>query len=320
MVGVSSNPGRGELNQLSKYQFGSVILVEHRGSRKQVAALVRRLQRRAGGPGLLVAADQEGGLVQRLNGPGFATIPSAAEQAKLSDQKLKQRATSWGKELAQAGVNLDLAPVADVVPRANRSQNQPIGRLGRGYGADPATVSAKVTAFSEGMQAAGVGVAVKHFPGLGAVRGNTDFQVQVVDRTTTAKSRRLLPFRDAVENSAPAVMISSARYQRIDPKHPAIFSSKVISLLREWGYAGVIISDDLGVAKAVAAVPQTRRATRFIDAGGDLAISVSPAVAVAMVKGLTRAAGKDPELAGKVAESAARVLALKDSLGVYQCS
>lgn len=319
MVGVTANPGRSELAQLERYHFGSVILTQNRGSRKQVAKLVGRLQRRAGSPGLLVAADQEGGLVQRLDGPGFATIPAAATQAKLSDRELKADATSWGKDLARAGVNLDLAPVADVVPAANRNRNQPIGKLGRGYGADPELVSRKVTAFSEGMEAAGVAVAVKHFPGLGAVQGNTDFQAQVVDRTTTAKSRRLLPFRDAVKNSVPAVMISSARYQRIDPKRPAIFSATVISLLRDWGFEGVVISDDLGVAKAVAATPKSRRATAFVKAGGDIAISVSPATAATMAKGLTKAARKNPELADQVAAATVRVLVLKQSLGVYRC-
>lgn len=180
-------------------------------------------------------------------------------------------------------------------------------------------VSRKVTAFSEGMEAAGVAVAVKHFPGLGAVQGNTDFQAQVVDRTTTAKSRRLLPFRDAVKNSVPAVMISSARYQRIDPKRPAIFSATVISLLRDWGFEGVVISDDLGVAKAVAATPKSRRATAFVKAGGDIAISVSPATAATMAKGMTKAARKNPELADQVAAATVRVLVLKQSLGVYRC-
>lgn len=319
MVGVPATPSAAELKAISEHGFGSVILTDNPNSRRAVARLVKRLQRRGGDLGLLVAADQEGGLVQRLDGPGFSRIPSAQSQAKLSDRKLQARAERWGAELAAAGVNLDLAPVADVVPTANRYRNQPVGQLGRGYGSNPKQVSQKVAAFSAGLSAAGVAVAVKHFPGLGAVSGNTDFQARVVDRTTSLDSNLLRPFRDAVRSGTPAVMISSAHYQRIDPDRPAVFSSKVIDGLRSWGFEGLVISDDLGVAKAVQQVPARNRAVRFVRAGGDVAISVSPDAAVKFAIGLRAAAAKDPELAAQITESAARVLTAKAGLGLVQC-
>lgn len=320
MVGVEVKLTSTQRSAIEDYHLGSAIVMGVTpGGSGQVAALAGKLDALAGEGGMLVAADQEGGLVQRLKGSGFSTIPSAAQQAGLSNARLKALAKRWGEELAGAGVTLDLAPVADVVPAGFVTTNEPIARLGRGYGSDPKTVSAKVAAFSAGMHKAGVAVAVKHFPGLGAVTGNTDFAASVVDDTTSRKSALLRPFRDAVADGADAVMVSSARYTKIDRDNLAMFSPTVVGLLRNWGFDGVVISDDLAAAAAVGNVPASERAVRFISAGGDLALSVDAATAGTMAAGLRKAAKADPELAARVAESAARVLALKASLGLYHC-
>ncbi|MFN8136312.1 MAG: glycoside hydrolase family 3 N-terminal domain-containing protein [Propionicimonas sp.] len=319
MVGVGVDLTGTQKAAITDHHLGSAIVMGPTpGGVEQVAELTARL-RELGGDDLLVAADQEGGLVQRLKGPGFGTIPSAARQARLSDAGLAAAAEGWGRAMAKAGVLLDLAPVADVVPAKFRASNEPVARLGRGYGSDPEKVSRKVAAFSAGLHAAGVGVAVKHFPGLGAVRGNTDFATSVLDTTTTASSALLTPFRDAVEHGADAVMVSSATYRRIDPDRPAMFSPTVVGLLREWGFEGVVVSDDLGAAAALRSVPVARRAERFVAAGGDLALTVDARTAGAMAEGLYAAAKDDPELAARVAESAARVLALKARLGRFSC-
>ena len=77
---------------------------------------------------MMIAADQEGGLVQRLRGPGFSRIPSARQQAKVNDTLLARDAATWARQLKLAGVDADLAPVSDVVPLAWERRNQPIGR------------------------------------------------------------------------------------------------------------------------------------------------------------------------------------------------
>ncbi len=100
--------------------------------------------------------------------------------------------------MEDAGVHLDLAPVADVVPADKLRSNEPIGKLGRGYGADPEQVAGKVAAVIAGFDDAGLGATVKHFPNLGQVVGNTDFAAHVVDDVTTAgrPRRSPLPPRD----------------------------------------------------------------------------------------------------------------------------
>ena len=320
MVGVEGPLDAAERRAITRHHLGSVILMgtSTRGV-AGTADLTDSLQDLTDGIGLLVAVDQEGGAVQRLRGAGFDRIPAAADQAKLSPTKLTRRATGWARQLAKAGVQLNLAPVADVVPRANRTRNEPVAQLRRGYGSDPAKVSAHVGAFIDGMHAGGVGAAVKHFPGLGAVRGNTDFAEEVVDSETTSTSPLLTPFADAIKQGSDAVMVSSAVYRKIDPDRMATFSPVVIGLLREWGFDKVVISDDLGAAAALRKVPGKQRATRFVAAGGDLALSVDPEVAVAMATGLVSRATDDPDFAEQLTASAARVLAQKQAYGLVEC-
>jgi beta-N-acetylhexosaminidase len=154
---------------------------------------------------------------------------------------------------------------------------------------------------------------------LGEVVGNTDHTGGVVDRVTAANSASLAPFRAAAKAGVGAVMVSSAIYPRIDAKRQAVFSPKVIGLLRTWGYDGVVISDDLGAAAALASVPAAQRAVRFLAAGGDLVINADPRLTSAMVAGVTDRAGRDAAFERRVTRSAARVLHLKDGLGLHTC-
>ena len=268
----------------------------------------------------LLAADQEGGMVQRLAGEGFSDIPSAEQQAKLSRARLAADAETWGEELAEAGIDADLAPVADVVPRELASVNEPIAKLRRGYGTSPRAVAQKVKAFTTGMDNAGIATAVKHFPGLGRVRGNTDFTARVVDTVTTRKDAGLAGFRAAVDAGVDMVMVSSAVYERIDPRRQAVFSAAVVDgMIRDdLGFDGVVISDDLSAA-AVQNLRPGERAVRFVRAGGDLVIVGDPAEAAAMAEALVDLAGTDRAFAERVDQSAARVLALKDRRGLTGC-
>lgn len=321
MLGVHDTLDAAESKVLREAKIGSAILMGSSsagvsGTRSRIDAI-----RKAGGPhGVLIGADQEGGTVVRLKGPGFTEMPSAAQQAKLSDAALKQQAATWGAQLKAAGVDLDFAPVADVVPVAKQGTNEPIGKLGRGYGSDPDQVAAKVTAVIEGFADAGVGATVKHFPNLGQVVGNTDFAAKVVDDVTTADDPALKPYRAAITSDVASVMVSTAYFTKIDGSAPAAFSPTVVGLVRGLGFDGVITSDDLGVAKAVADVPAKQRAVKFVRAGGDLAISVDPAAAATMVAGLVEAGQADPAFAARIKASAARVMTLKGRLGVTSCA
>lgn len=309
---------------IGRTHAGSVLLLGNStagvSATQAVIADVRAAADRPQRVNVMVAADQEGGLVQRLAGSGFPDIPSALLQAKLSDASLTSEAETWGDGLDKAGINVNLAPVADVVPRNWVAVNQPIGQLRRSYGPSPSVVARKVAAFTTGMDNAGIATAVKHFPGLGRVRGNTDTQANVVDTVTTRTDPTLKGFQAAVDARVDMVMVSSATYRKIDGQRQAVFSPTVIGqMIRgDLGFDGVVISDDLA-AKGVGNVPAAQRVVRFVLAGGDLAIVADPDLAETSAKALVARAEKDPDFAARVDESAARVLALKDRRGLVRC-
>ncbi|HEU4546238.1 MAG TPA: glycoside hydrolase family 3 N-terminal domain-containing protein, partial [Microlunatus sp.] len=156
MVAVSSEGvGSAAADAIDDSRAGSVILLGNTtAGADRVARVVEQARGAARNPeGIetLVAADQEGGLVQRLQGKGFDRIPSAQRQAQISPAELKSDAARWGRQLRRVGIDANLAPVADVVPKGREGTNEPIGVLRRGYGSDPDAVARHVRAFTEGM-------------------------------------------------------------------------------------------------------------------------------------------------------------------------
>ena len=275
-----------------------------------------------GDVGLLVAADQEGGIVHQLRGEGFTRPPSAAKQAAMDPTELTEAAASWAEELKAAGVNVNLAPVTDTVPEDIGRANEPIGKWGRQYGSTPAAVSRSATAFLEGMLEGGVQGTVKHFPGLGRIRNNTDFSsTGITDAVATEDDPFLTPFADGIRAGAGLVMMASARYPKLDAENPAMFSERIVTgLLRErLGYEGVVITDDVN-AEALEDVDPGDRATRVIAAGGDIVLTGAAADADEMLAALESAAATDPEMAEKVDAAVERVLALKERMGLLPCS
>ena len=327
LLGLANDQlGAAEMNAIRSYHLGSVWFVEQStagvAAIRAVADSVQGLATAdtTASVGFFVAANQEGGIIQSLSGPGFSTIPSALDQGAIDPATLRSRAALWGRELASAGVNLNFAPVLDVVPPGTDAQNAPIGALRRGYGHDPATVSAHAIAFLRGMEDAGIATTGKHFPGLGRVTGNTDF-TSAVDDVTTANDAYLSPFRDAVAAGIPMVMVALAKYQQIDPAELAVFSPTVMrQMLRvSLGFNGVVISDDLGATVAVANIPAADRAINFLNAGGDLIISKTVAPANAMAAAIVTRASSDASFKARVDDAALRVLRAKADRGLVRC-
>jgi beta-N-acetylhexosaminidase len=307
------------INAITQNHVGSVILDGTSTAGLQAIKVVTgQLQRLApSNVGLFISTDQEGGLVQRLQGPGFTRIESALQQGTIAPRRLRRLARGWGDQLHAAGVNVNLAPVLDTVP-ANFGSNPPIGDLDREFGHTPAVVTAHGLAVMRGMLAAGVDPTVKHFPGLGRVHGNTDTSNGVTDTVTTRNDPYLSPFHAAVEARVPFVMMSTAIYRHLDPGTPAAFSRPIVTgLLRDqFGYNGVVISDDIGAARQVASVPVGQRAVRFIDAGGDIALTVDANEAGPMTAAVLAKARRDPAFRALVNAAALRVLRAKQARGL----
>ncbi|TFV45437.1 glycoside hydrolase family 3 N-terminal domain-containing protein [Blastococcus sp. TF02A_35] len=288
----------------------------------ELAAHTSAWQEAVTGPGLWVAADQEGGLVQTFKGPGFERLPTAVEQGHLPDPELRALGERLGAAMRAAGVNVNLAPVVDVVPAGTEAGNEPIGSVDRQYGSTAAEVATAAAAVADGLAGQDVVPTLKHFPGLGRVQANTDTSADVVDPVTGPDDEQVSAFADALGRSSaePFVMMSSAVYPRLDPANQAAFSRPVVTgLLREGlGFDGVVISDDLANADAVEGVPPGERAVRFLEAGGTLVLTVDAEPVAEMIDAVAARADEDPAFAALVDDAVRTTLAAKEAAGLLR--
>lgn len=325
MVGTPRDAAAaGSLKAIAARHVGSVFLHSSpRAGADQTAAVVQKFRnlvspQTTGGVPLWVATDQEGGDVQVLNGAGFDPIPSALKQGGMPPATLQQDAATWASQLRAAGVDMNLAPVADIVTSAAVArQNKPIGLLNRQYGYDEKAVAAGAGAFAAGMREGGVMPTFKHFPGLGRTTSNTDF-APAFDSVITASSPDVDVYRSLLARGPALVMLSTAVYKKIDPSAPAAFSSKIVTgILRdELGFDGVVITDDLSAAAAVSAFTPAARAIKAIQAGCDIVlVSSGPTLLPEMYDAVLAKATSDPAFAAEVDAAARRVVVAKQ-LGV----
>ncbi|MET7418953.1 glycoside hydrolase family 3 N-terminal domain-containing protein [Dactylosporangium sp. NPDC005555] len=325
MIGTPIGTPLNAVQAIQRYQLGGIFLAGRStasaASLQQSIGQLQAAAAKSSGLGLQIGVDQEGGQVQTLKGTDFPLIPSAVNQGKLDDATLKSRTAEWAGRLKAIGVTIDLAPVADVVPASVGKANPPIGGFDRQYGATPEPVAADVATVVTAIQGAGVLATVKHFPGLGRVRVNTDTSTGARDDVTTADDPALQPFVSGISAGTAAVMISSATYPKLDAANVAAFSTPIVTgLLRQkLGFDGLVLSDDLGAAVAVNAVPLGQRAVRFVKAGGDVALSVKLSDAGPWTDALLAAAKADPAFAARVTESATRVVRAKLRAGLARC-
>lgn len=327
MVAMDTDPSEAT-QAISDAHVGGVFLLGGYPSAAEAASTISTAQAVAAkanpaGTKLLVALDQEGGAVRQIKGGVLDSLPNAQEQAAMTPADLETDVAKTAKVLADTGIDLDLAPVADVVPTSIGAANAPIGAFNRQYGATAEQATPGVLAFMKGLATAGVSATLKHFPGLGRISNNTDTSdTGITDSVTTPDDPSLGTFKAGIDAGAQAVMVSSAYYSKIDPQNQAMFSATIIStLLRNTlGFGGVVITDDVGAAKSVAAVPIADRATRFVDAGGDIVLTAVASDAVPMTGALLAKAQADPTFSTKVDAAVKRVLTLKDQHQLLLCS
>jgi beta-N-acetylhexosaminidase len=326
LVGIADDSRYEVARAVAAYHFGSLLFgttsTASLAEVRQITAADQSLASPAATARVrfFIGADQEGGEVQRLRGPGFSAIPTAVTQGELASSTLQRDTAGWGRELKLVGVNLDLAPVMDVVPPGTAQRNQPIGALMREFGTNPEMVAAHGVAFIRGIRQAGVAATAKHFPGLGRAAGNTDLTAGVTDTVTAPGDPYLGSFQAAIDAGVPFVMVALASYPRIDPDHLAVFSPPVMRLLRkQMHFGGVIISDDMGAAAAVASISPAARAIGFLAAGGDMITSVSLDTAATMYTAVLSLVKHDPAFRSEADAAVMRILTAKDAYGLLRC-
>ncbi len=219
--------------------------------RDEIAQL-QRLRRDAGLPPLIVAADQEGGIVSHLSPPLPAHSPLfdlAGLPPDVRRAKAREAGEALGAELAGLGVTVDFAPVVDLrFERRSDASDNGSRIASRAIDSDPAVVTETATAFALGLHAKGVSATLKHFPGLGRIAEDTHaVRARLATREDDLALSDWAPFREIVRKSPTLVMASHAIIDAVDPLHPASQSKAAISgLLRgEWGFEGLVVTDDL---------------------------------------------------------------------------
>jgi beta-N-acetylhexosaminidase len=285
---------------------GVTLFAENVASPEQVRALTRRLEAAARG-GALVAADQEGGVARRF------PWASEAGQPELSSPPLAQAAASaTARELAAVGVNVNFAPVADVATDSGSVMGA------RAFPGDSGDVADLTAASVRGYHDSGVAATAKHFPGFGRARENTDDAPVTIDATRDELAADLAPFRAAIDEDVPAIMVSHALYPAYDPNAIASQSRPIVDdLLRgELGFDGVVATDSMEAEAVLSRSSVDEAAVRAIDAGCDLLVLTGRGSVVPVYDRLMEEAQRSPEFRRRLEESAARVLALKRKLGL----
>ena len=238
----------------------------------QVKRLTESWQREAtahGGPPMLIAADQEGGPIQSLQ-TGFTTFPTPMLWSATADPGLiHEVGMAMASELRAVGVNMNLAPVADLL--ANRAN--PIIRR-RSFGSAPERVNPAVAAFVDGMQSGGLIATAKHFPGHGATVSDSHLTLPRLDfDRDRLEAVELQPFRAAIRAGVDAVMVGHLWMSAFDPEPlPASLSANIVTglLRRDLGFDGLIMTDALDMDAIDTAYSLGEASIMALQAGVDL--------------------------------------------------
>lgn len=260
---------------LQEQQPGAVVVFAYNaGTPQAVTRLINDWQTAitdAGAPPLLVAVDQEGGRINTLEAAPFTAYPVPALVTATGNHNLAYRAgVAQSRELLAVGVNMNLAPVADL---ETNPDNPVIFR--RAYGSDPRIVAPTLSAVVQGMQDTGVVATLKHFPGHGDTAEDSHHELPILPYDADALAAlELVPFRAGIQAGAEVVMVGHLALPAIDPVpgRPASLSPPIITgLLREdVGFDGIIMTDALDMDAIDTAYSLPNASVLAVQAGVDL--------------------------------------------------
>ena len=297
---------------LTEHPPGGVVLFRRNvHSAGQLRDLVASLHELGAGVRPLIGIDHEGGRVDRLRRRPFTHFPAAAVVAEHGGVRAVEAVgLAMGRELAAVGIDIDFAPVLDVL---SNPRNQVIGD--RAFGSTPARVARLGLALARGLARGGVLPCGKHFPGHGGTLGDSHFVLPRVRR-----SRRMLletdlvPFERAVRAGFPALMTAHVVYTALDPSRPATLSPRILRdlLRRRLGFRGVLFSDDLDMGAVAGRRSPERVAVAALGAGCDMLLACqSLDAAVRAMEGVERAVERGGLDARRVTDSLLRIQGLR---------
>ncbi len=314
ITGVKTVIAAGETTRkaLEKYPVGGLLYDKsNMRSKDQLLTMTQNTQSYSKVP-VLIACDEEGGRVTRL----MDTVGTTQVEAMLTykDQGVetaRQNARTLAADLVSCGLNMDLAPVADVW---SNPENTVIGD--RAYSDDYAQAAELIPGAVDGFHSGGVACVLKHFPGHGSTTGDSHYGSAYVTKTLDALRREdLLAFRAGIDAGADAVMMGHLIVKDVDPE-PAVFSHEIVTgLLREeMGFDGVVMTDALEMQAIADHYGKNEVAVKAVKAGVDMLLC--PADLDGAIDALTKAVESGEITQARIDESVLRILKLKENRGL----
>ena len=297
-----------EIKRLEETPYGGYILMEGNfstlaGTRKMVETLQKNAKTQ-----LIIATDQEGGLVQRIARVTDRTATSIPNMYRLGATGNEALAQDVGRVMAEEmrtiGINVDFAPDVDVYSDPN---NVVIGP--RSFSKDPQVVAEMSVALAQGLEKNGVIATYKHFPGHGDTSMDSHYSLPIIQRTRAElDASDLVPFKYAIQNGAKVIMTGHIALPKITGDNtPATLSLKINTdiLRKEFKYEGLIVSDGMNMGALANNYPETEIYYRAINAGIDMVVLPSnPEIAIKSIK---EHVSKE-----RIDESVYRILKFKD--------
>ena len=245
---------------------GFILMGYNCESPEQIFNLTQSLQKVSLEP-LLICVDQEGGRVKRLKSP-FLQFPSASQLGQKNSPKLIfEGGEALGTELRTVGINLDFAPVCDVL---TNPKNEVIGD--RAYNSDIEIVGGLASAMTRGLQKAGVLACAKHFPGHGDTFIDSHIDLPRVSTSLEIlEKREFLPFKKCIKSGVASIMTAHLMCEGLDKKYPSTLSCNTLNLLNyDLRFNGLIISDDMNMGALSKNYPEEEALIEAVLAGIDL--------------------------------------------------
>ncbi len=274
-----TSPSQEAQKLLATLRPGGVILTARNvQSTQQATQLVQDVKSAVGlGSGIydlpLIAADQEGGVVNRLN---LGTAPGAREIASRRDlEYARQMGKTYAEACSKLGVGVMLAPVLDVFQPGAAAKME-----SRTFGSNEKTVAAMGLWFASGVIEGGVIPVVKYYPGMGGVKSNSRSPLPVLNQSTRELAGTMYPFAEAAALKIPGILaghISVPAIDKSDPPRPASLSPTMINtVLRDrWEYSGVVVADDIALDAVTKSYSLPDAAVEALASGCDAVIVTS---------------------------------------------
>ena len=273
-----TRPGDAEVDTVRRFLetglcAGVIFLRRNCTSPEQIARLSRSFREAAGELPPIISIDQEGGRVARLDGGnGFLDWASARDMATsgMTDAEIGAYWSERAWQMSEVGINLNYAPVVDLDINPD---NPIIGALGRSYGRDPAVVSRMAEIFIRAHRSQKIMTSLKHFPGHGS--STTDSHKDAADISVSWQEIEIAPFANMITAGlADTVMNGHLLHPRFsdEPWIPASMSWRSVKSIRELGFRGAIITDDMQMAAVEDILPPEEAALAAINAGNTFLI------------------------------------------------